>query len=102
MKYLLLSIFLALTSCVIVDEPECRSDYDCWSPADACIYGECTFVGAPSGSTVVGCNCSLTTDWPGDVYENDYCYSGYEIVVECNADCCNQYICYPAWGVICL
>jgi hypothetical protein len=101
MKYLLLSLLL-LSGCIIVDDPQCRRDSDCWSPADACISGECVFVGAPSGEVTTGCNCTYTNDLPGSAYENDWCYSGVEILVECSYDCCIQNVCYPAWATICL
>ena len=103
MKYLLLILTFALASCIIVDDDECTYDSDCgWS--EACYGGQCEYVpGAPPGTTTVGCNCSGTSYYPGQVRTNYTCESGQDIIQLCGYACCDAYACYgQAWGAVCL
>lgn len=105
MKKLLLIFTMVLmsTSCLVVEEVECVYDSDCGF-SEACFGGECEYVpGSPPGAVTVGCNCSTTSHWPGQIRNNYTCESGQDVIQLCNYLCCDAYACYgAAWGAICL
>lgn len=101
MKYLIVLI-LFISSCIVVDDDSCTYDYECFSETEACIFGQCEFIGGPSNYITTECNCRPTSAYPGDIYQNFICESGLEVVVECGSVCCEGYVCYPSWGTVCL
>ena len=105
MKYILLLLTFLLASCVIEGDTsnECIYDSDC-GYNEACYGGECEYVpGAPPGAITLGCNCSTTNYYPGQVLNNYTCESGQEIIQLCGYLCCDAYTCYgQAWGAVCL
>jgi hypothetical protein len=106
MKKLLL-IFAAaflFTSCLVTtDDGECTYDSDCGFN-EGCFGDECRYIpGAPPGTVTIGCNCSNTYYYPGQVLNNNSCESGSEIIQLCGYQCCDAYACYGwAWGAVCL
>jgi hypothetical protein len=106
MKYLLLmmlSLTLASGCFITSDDSECTYDSDCYYDEE-CYHGQCVYVpGAPPGAVTVGCNCSSTNYYPGNVRTNYTCESGQDIIQACNYYCCDAWTCYGlAWGAVCL
>jgi len=95
---------LLLTSCIFVEEDsECERTSDCGFN-ERCAAGVCEYVpGKPPGYITVGCNCSTTNLYPGQVRNNNTCESGQDVVGLCGFACCDAFACYgQAWGAVCL
>ena len=101
MKYLLILVTLLFTSCVFYEDVECNYDSDCYLE-EVCHRNQCIWVGAPAGTVVSECELPIFNYSPGDVFENDYCASGLEIVQDWTDLCCDRYGCYTSWVAVCL
>lgn len=79
--------------------PECRSNSDC-IPPEVCRYGWCmpSVSYLPSGAWTEECGCWNNYVFAGETRRNDYCLTGYDVVIYCDGWC--HWGDYP-WGRVC-